>query len=325
MKINRIICAALLSMIFLSACSKKENMTVYTGGAEVSFKTPKDYTILCETADADGVKNYYIEVGVTTPSAEDRKITLQVNPIENYQGPYNSMSSYKANDVILKDNNTYIANEDIAPRTTWRQGVVGATWKAIYMAQEGVHYTIDKSVVIPAGKLIGRVKVTPNFDNVLTKNMFVSIKIFRVYTFGTKIAGYCSDLNFNLVKFTPFNEAALLGSYYYSGKVPCLLEKTDVKGLYKIVGALDSPIYFRFVYKNRADFHTVVDKRTDGVILLHNYNPSKDVHLGDVKLKTENQKGKFDMYAKTFTLMSDIYGNGGKTHLGPIKLIFNKR
>ncbi|MGB5988686.1 MAG: hypothetical protein WBG43_02970 [Marinifilaceae bacterium] len=324
MKINRIICAALLSMMFLSACSKKENMTVYTGGAEVSFKTQKDYTILCEAADDDGVKNYYVEVGVTTPSAEDRKITLQVNPIKNYQGPYSPRFSYKANDVILKDNNTYIANKDIVPGTTWRQGVVGATWKAIYMAKEGVHYTIEKSVIIPAGKLIGRVKVTPNFDNVLTKNMSVSIKIFRVYTFGTKIAGYCSDLNFNLVKFTPFNEAALLGSYYYSGKVPCSLEKTEFEGLYKMVGAIEDPIYFSFVYKNRSDFHTIVDKRTDGAILLHNYVVKKDDY-GDIKLKTRNEKGAFDMYEKTFTLMSDAYGKEGKYPFSSLKLTFKKR
>jgi hypothetical protein len=310
--------------MFLSACSNKENMTVYTGGAEVSFKTSNDYTIFCETADKDGVKNYYIEVGVTTPSTEDRKITLKVNSIENYQGPYNSMSSYKANDVILKDNNTYIANGDIAPRITWKQGVVGSTWKAIYKAQEGVHYTIDKSVVIHAGKLVGRVKLTPNFDNVLTKNMFVSIKIFRVYTFGTKIAGYCSELNFNLVKFTPFNEEALLGSYYYKGSVPCVLEKTETKGLYKIVGAIADPIYFSFVYKNRTDFHTIVDKRTDGAILLHNYVVNKDDY-GDIKLKTRNEKGAFDMYEKTFTLMSDAYGKEGKYPFSSLKLAFKKR
>lgn len=325
MKIYKILCAALFSMTFLSSCSEKENMTVYTGDAEVSFKTKEDYTIFCETADEDGVKNYYIEIGVTTPSDEDRKVSLKVNEIDNYQGPYNSVTSYKKGDVVLKDNNTYVANGDISPRTTWKQGVIGATWKAIYKAHEGEHYTIDKSVIIPAGKLVGRAKLTPMFDNILTKNMSVDIEISRVYTFGTKIAGYCSSLRFNLVKYIPFNESVLLGAYYYKGSKSCTLETTETKGLYKIVGALDSPIYFHFIYKNKADFHTVVDKKTDGVILLPNYSPDGKEQFGDVVLKSANEKGKFDMCAKTFTLVSDAYGRAGKAYFGPQTLQFNKQ
>lgn len=324
MKIYKILYVALFSMTFLLACSDQENMTVYTGDAEVSFKTQEDYTLFCEKADEDGVKNYYIEIGVTTPSNEDRKISLKVKEIEGYQGPYNLNTSYKKGEVILKDNNTYVANGDIAARTTWVQGVIGATWKAIYKAHEGEHYTIEKSIIIPAGKLIGRAKITPNFDNILTKKMDVNIEISRVYTFGTKIAGYCSSLRFNLIKHIPFDEEALLGAYYYGSK-SCNLEKTETEGLYKIVGALDKPLFFRFIYKNKADYHTVVDEKTNGAILIHNYKPNNDLNLGDVFLKTENEKGKFDMCAKTFTLVSDAYGNKGKSYWGPQVLKFSKQ
>ena len=43
----------------------------------------------------------------------------------------------------------------------------------------------------------------------------------------------------------------------------CNLEKTETEGLYKIVGALDKPLFFRFIYKNKADYHTVVDENID--------------------------------------------------------------
>ena len=57
---------------------------------------------------------------------------------------------------------------------------------------------------------------------------------------------------------------------------------------------------------------------------MHNYVVNKDDY-GDIKLKTRNEKGAFDMYEKTFTLMSDAYGKEGKYPFSSLKLAFKKR
>lgn len=278
----------------MTSCDDQENKVTYSGPAEVSFTTIEGTSIFGEAPVGGVDKTYNIEVGVTVASDVDRVVTLEVIAPENYKGEYDAATAYAKGDIMMLSNTTYIANDNIAAGTPPSIGVSGATWAKAGVAIEGHHYNLTKTVTIPKGELIGNCVVTPVFSNLVSSFMDIKLKIKSIE--GADVANYRNVIINKLIKFIPFDEAKVLGTYVsdeYGYDVEVV--KADKAGEYLLKGeAKSGDIRFKFVYSNPADFHTVVLPETDGVIW---YTSSK---YGDVSIETTGSKGNFSMVGPNF-------------------------